>query len=225
MSDVKVSVRKLTDVSLMREACEATFDGVSHATLLNMYKAEHSPARTQLFWVTLKGVKLFISTHLIRHHVGSVPFQLSCREDRPGGNTGHSQRCEQIIHNLKAVDHAGDPHALIARTIDEVEWLEAHTDRNTPVNLSLLVNAQGLIDMAKLRLCSQAHMETRKIFTKIREAVASVDPDLAKMMVRKCVYRCGLCGEPRCCGFNHTQQFDDELNEYLSYFSNNQKIK
>jgi hypothetical protein len=95
--------------------------------------------------------------------------------------------------------------------------------RYTPVNLGLLVNAQSLIDMSKLRLCTgQAHRETVAVFEKIKQAISEVDPDLACMMVRKCVYRGGICGEPRCCGFNHSPKFQQEMTEYLRYFSDKQ---
>lgn len=46
-----VSVRKLTDKELMQRACEMTFLGTSKQSLLSMYKAEHSPTRTQVFWI------------------------------------------------------------------------------------------------------------------------------------------------------------------------------
>lgn len=49
MNDLQVSVKKLTDEELMREACESTFLGKSRASLLDLYKAEHSPVRTQMF--------------------------------------------------------------------------------------------------------------------------------------------------------------------------------
>ena len=83
--DYTVTIRKLTDVDLMREACESTFLGKSGQSLLSIYKSEHSPARTQLFWLKIKNVKLYISTHLLRHHVGSQPFALTMRDDRHGG--------------------------------------------------------------------------------------------------------------------------------------------
>ena len=61
------------------------------------------------------------------------------------------------------------------------------------------------------------------VFRAIKQEIAKVDPDLASMMVRKCVYRNGLCGEPRCCGFNHTHEFETELKDYTSHFSEKQK--
>lgn len=226
MDDLQVSVRKLTDEELMREACESTFLGKSKASLLDLYKAEHSPARTQLFWVTLKNVKLFVSTHLLRHHVGCVPFQLTCRDDRKGGNPGVVQKCKEITSLLETINPQSTFEAIsnISRDcIEEVEWLAENADRNTKVNLSLLVNAQSLIDMAKLRLCTCAHVETRAVFAKIKQEIAKIDPSLASMMVRKCVYRNGLCGELRCCGFNTTPAFQIELADYVSNFSKAQK--
>ena len=225
MDDLQVSVIKLTDEELMREACESTFLGTSKTTLLDLYKAEHSPARTQLFWITLKKVKLFVSTHLLRHHVGSVPFQLSCRDDRNGGNPHVVEKCAEITAKLKAINSELSPETVnhIAQDcMESVEWLAENSDRNTKVNLSLLVNAQSLIDMAKLRLCTCAHAETRAVFNKIKQEVAKVDPSLAFMMVRKCVYRHGLCGEMRCCGFNSTPAFQIELADYMSNFSQTQ---
>ena len=228
MKDFTVSVKKLTDEDLLREACESTFLGKSHASLLSLYKAEHSPVRTQMFWIKFKTIPLFISTHLLRHHVGSVPFQLTCRDDRKGGNPGVKGKCGNIVQNLRtAFESVDDSPATvqekIATTIEEVEWLAENSDRYTSVNLSLLVNAQSLIDMSKLRICWQAHPETRIVFNKLKEAMKEVDPDLAKMMVRKCVYRASLCGEQRCCGFNSTKAFLDEWEEYASNFTQKQK--
>lgn len=224
MKDFGVSVRKLTDVNLMREACEMTFLGKSQQSLLSIYKTEHSPVRTQLFWVKLTQIPLYVSTHLIRHHVGSVPFQLSCRTDRNGGNPGLIAKLDEVINSLNCL--AGQPEEyvkpIIQSVVAELEWLQENSDRYTPVNLGVLINAQSLIDMSKLRLCNQASPETRQVFSAIKDEIAKVDPELAAMMVRKCVYRGGLCGESRCCGYNCTAPFKKELANYLSNFSEKQ---
>lgn len=228
MKEFVVSVRKLTDESLMQEACEMTFLGTSHQKLLSIYKSEHSPARTQLFWVTAKNIPLFVATHLLRHHVGSVPFQLTCRDDRHGGNPGLINKVEAIKEKLSSAligVENGDYDWLdrtLSESIDELEWLKDNSDRYAPVNLGLLINAQSLIDMSKLRLCNQAHKETIQIFKAIKDQVEAHDHELASMMVRKCVYRGGLCGEQNCCGFNHTENFQIEMNTYLKFFSTRQ---
>ena len=210
----------------MREACESTFIGKSNASLLTMYKAEHSPTRTQLFWVTLKNIKLFVSTHLLRHHVGSIPFQLSCRDDRKGGNPGMTDKCTAIVRKLRCLGAESNLdviNSVLQECANEIDWLSSNADRNTKVTLSILVNAQSLIDMAKLRLCNCAHTETRKVFAEIKNEIAKIDPDLASMMVRKCVYRGGLCGEMRCCGFNSTFGFKKEMELYVNHFSKVQR--
>lgn len=215
MKEFIVSVRKLTDIDLMQEACEMTFNGKSKQTLLSIYKSEHSPVRTQIFWVKFTNIPLYISTHLLRHHVGSVPFQLTCRSDRDGANPGLKDKIESIcdLVNSGNIDSA----------LEGLKWLPDNVDRYTPVNLGLLLNAQSIIDMSKLRFCLQAAEETRIVFKRFKDELGKVDPELASMMVRKCVYRGGICGEPRCCGFNNTPAFKTELKEYLSNFSQKQQ--
>lgn len=225
MKDFVVSVKKLTDADLMREACQMTFIGKSHQSLLSIYKTEHSPVRSQLFWVKFEGIPLYISTHLLRHHVGSTPFQLTCRSDRQGGNPGLVQKIDYIKQRLEEVPEldGGGRNAVVCEVINDLTWLQENSDRYTPVNLGLLVNAQSLIDMAKLRLCLQAAKETRIVFQALKGEIRKVDPDLADMMVRKCVYRGGLCGEARCCGFNKTAEFANEMRSYASLFSEKQR--
>lgn len=212
MNEYYVSVKKVTDEELARLACEMTISGHSSQTLDSIYRSEHSPARTQLFWVSCHNIPLFVSTHLLRHHVGSIPFQLTCRSDRKGGNTRLKERIGEIITRMRQKEDV-EPDLI---------WIAENTDRYASVNLGLLVNAQSLIDMSKLRLCNQSAAETIEIFNLIKSAVAGVDPDLAKYMVRKCVYRNGLCGESRCCGFIHKDEFKKELNDYLKNYSKQQ---
>ena len=216
MRDFEICIKKLTDEELMRNACEMTFLGTSKQSLLSIYKSEHSPVRTQLFWIQAKNIPLFVSTHLLRHHVGSIPFQLTCRDDRSGGNPGLISKLDGIISRLQE----STSETTIECAIAELKWLQENSDRHTPVNLGLLVNAQSLIDMAKLRLCEgQAHKETVIVFQEIKNKIYETDPALASMMVRKCVYRGGICGEPRCCGYNHSPKFKLEMNAYLENFS------
>ncbi|NDV63931.1 FAD-dependent thymidylate synthase [Bacteroides sp. 224] len=229
MKDFVVSVRKVTDESLMQEACEMTFLGKSRQQLLSIYKSEHSPARTQLFWITAKNIPLFIATHLLRHHVGSVPFQLTCRDDRKGGNPGLIAKVSSVVEklslhlNMHQNGYNDGLEEALEDSIQELEWLKENSDRYTPVNLGLFVNAQSLIDMAKLRLCLQAHKETVLVFQEIKKQIELVDPALSSVMVRKCVYRGGICGESTCCGFNNTPAFKIELEQYLTNFSEKQQ--
>lgn len=158
-----ITATKLTDETLLRAACDATRhpgQNPSTATLRAMYQCEHSPVRTQLFWIRMKGIPTFVSVHLVRHSAtGQSHFVESNRDDRGGTDT---------------------------------------TDRLTPVNHSMLLNAQHLIDMAKKRLCYASHKTTVGVFVRLRNAIHKVDPALAEVMVPECVVR-GYCPELRPC--------------------------
>jgi hypothetical protein len=74
-------------------------------------------------------------------------------------------------------------------------------------------DAQALINISRKRLCSSASPETRQAWQLIKDEVAKVEPELAKCMVRECVYR-GYCPEMFGCGFDKTEAFEKELKEY-----------
>lgn len=225
---MEVTVKKYTDEELMLRACEMTFNGKSHQSLLSIYKSEHSPARTQLFWIEFVNVPLFVATHFIRHHVGVVPFELSRRDDRSNDVTFdvaiksvNDQLTDLLEHILKGEKDIAQ--CLITVIQDELDsWTEKY-DRMVPVKLGLCINAQSLIDMSKLRLCNMAHVLTIQAMKEVKYEIAKVDKALAKMMVRKCVYRGGICGEPHPCKFNRTPAFRKEFAEYMSAFTNEQR--
>lgn len=221
---MEVSVRKQTNEELMRRACEMTFNGKSHQSLLSIYKSEHSPARTQLFWIEFSEIPLFVATHLIRHHVGSIPFELSKRDDRrkdvsfiESVDTMNGKLSDLLDHVLRG--EKSEAQSLITVIQNELDEWKTKYDRMTPVKLGLCINAQSLIDISKLRFCNMAHPLTIEAMKAVRTKMFDVDADLARLMVRKCVYRGGICGEPKPCGFNHSSSFRKELTEYLSNFS------
>ena len=79
-------------------------------------------------------------------------------------------------------------------------------DRWTPVNHSMLINAQALINLSRRRLCNKAHIETINIMQAIKEAVKEKDPDLAGCMVPECIYR-GACYELTPCNKGSISKF------------------
>lgn len=187
-----------------------TFLGKSNMSLQKMYACEHSPCRTQIFWVRLYDIPLFCSTQLLRHHVGSQPFQLTCRTDRIGGNNHFQEKIGQVID---LINHGRNKEAIAI-----LEWLENNADRYTKVNLGIFLNAQSLINMAKDRLCSDASAETREIFKSIKAEIEKSDPDLAKFLVPRCVYRGGICNSLKPCGYNKTELFQKTLTQYKKLF-------
>lgn len=74
-------------------------------------------------------------------------------------------------------------------------------------------NAQTLINMSRKRLCAGASPETREAWQEVKDKVALVEPELASVMVKECIYR-GFCPEMFPCGYSKTEAFEKELREY-----------
>ena len=81
---MNITVSKLTGLDLARLACQYTMH--SHAgssiTLWSLYAMEHSPLRTQIFAVEMRGIPNFVSVHLTRHKIGVEHYVQTMREDR-----------------------------------------------------------------------------------------------------------------------------------------------
>jgi hypothetical protein len=83
-----------------------------------------------------------------------------------------------------------------------------------PNDMDISCNAQAFINISRKRLCSCASKETREAWLAVKGCVKYVDPELASVMVRECVYR-GFCPEKdRCCGYVDTQAYQEELKKY-----------
>lgn len=208
---MRIEIEKITSERIMREACEMTFLGKSKMTLKKMAMCEHSPLRTQMYWIRLYDIPLFCSTQLLRHHVGSQPFQLTCRTDRKGGNNHFQERINQ------AMDMIADNKLDLALT--ELAWLHDNADRYTKVNLGLCLNAQALINMSKDRLCHDASAETRAIFKALKDKLMEAEPDLVPFLVPKCVYRGGICNSLSPCGYNKSEKGKQEIENYKKLFA------
>ena len=87
---MRIKITKLigNDV-LLRRACEMTLPPGSSSTMsfARMLRCEHSPIRTQLYWIELLKVPTFVSVHLVRHKIGVEHFVQSNRDDRGGSDT------------------------------------------------------------------------------------------------------------------------------------------
>ena len=202
MQEFKVNVIKLTDISLAQRACSFTIGKESHITLSKLYKYGHSPIRTQLFWVELKNIPLFVASQLVRSHVGVQFFQISKRIDR--GGEDFKEVCIDIANNID------NPDSII-----KISELPAKFDRYAPTDLAFIINAEALINMSHKRLCNKASIETREIVGTIKEKIKTIDPELYKHLVPMCIYRGGICSEPNSCGLNKSEIFKKMLENYL----------
>lgn len=171
-----IVAEKITDISLARRAIERTsrYVQTSKANLHQIYQWEHSPIRTQLFYIEMTDIPTYVSVHFVRHSIGVTHYVLSNRADRGGSGS---------------------------------------EDRMTPVNHSMLINAQAIINMERLRLCYQADEVTREVALEIKEAIRLVDQDLAHFLVPDCVYRGGVCVQPKPCGNYRVRRYFGEDTE------------
>ena len=69
--------------------------------------------------------------------------------------------------------------------------------RYSPVNHTMLINAEALVNMAHKRLCKNAHREARSVVSQIAKACPSW---MHPMLVPMCEYRGGYCHEVKTCG-------------------------
>lgn len=85
--------------------------------------------------------------------------------------------------------------------------------QDAPVNLQLSLNAQEIINISKLRLCSKADAVTRMTWSRVIAELKRIEPELATACVPQCAYR-GICPEPKTCG----RDIGEFRDLYLSYF-------
>lgn len=76
-------------------------------------------------------------------------------------------------------------------------------------------DAQALINISRKRLCNCASPETRVAWQLVKNEVKKVEPELAKCMVRECIYR-GFCPEMFGCGYENTDEFIKEREKYVN---------
>ena len=63
-----------------------------------LYQSEHSPIRTQTFWVDMQGIPSFVSVHLVRHKIGVEHFVQTYRDDR--GANEVADRNTKVNHGM-----------------------------------------------------------------------------------------------------------------------------
>ena len=88
------------------------------------------------------------------------------------------------------------------------------------VNMRLLLNAQEIINISKVRLCAKAEKETRRIWKAVVEELSKTEPLLSEACVPSCIYR-SFCPEIKSCGFIDGSNGKEMLEKYHSKFVNN----
>ena len=96
---MQITIKKITNERLMQAACAFTINAESRMSLQKIYQCEHSPLRTQLFWVEMVDIPTFVSVHLVRHKIGVEHFVKSNRTDR-ACHTGDLGRMQPVNHAM-----------------------------------------------------------------------------------------------------------------------------
>lgn len=218
---MKIRVKKLTDVELLRKANSFTTGHESKMTLTTAYKTMHSPCRTQIFWITMEDIPLFVASQLVRSHVGVQFYQRSKRTDR--GGVDFRNECEQLATDAGVIFPTGgysfaEEYQHRATTADSIRLLPRQFDRYAPTDLAFIINAEAITNMSHKRLCAKASPETREVWQEVVSKIREIHPDLYMHLVPQCVYRGGICPEPKGCGYNKTELFNKQLIEYKKLF-------
>ena len=87
--------------------------------------------------------------------------------------------------------------------------------KTDPVNMRLFLNAQEIINISKVRLCSKAEALTRHIWNNVILELKEIDPELANACVPSCIYR-GHCPEIKSCGYADSEIFPLKVNDYIN---------
>jgi len=109
----------------------------------------------------------------------------------------------------------GIEHFIATQRTDRTGIDRNEIPQGALVNHESEANAQALMFISRRRFCTCASKETQEAWYAVKNEVAKVEPELASVMVRECVYRNGLCPEMFPCGFNNTPAFEKELKDYL----------
>lgn len=219
---MKIRVKKLTDVELLRKANSFTTGHESKMTLTTAYKTMHSPCRTQIFWITMEDIPLFVASQLVRSHVGVQFYQRSKRTDR--GGVDFRNECEQLAADAGVIFPTegysfAEEYQHRATNADSIRLLPRQFDRYAPTDLAFIINAEAIMNMSHKRLCAKASPETREVWQEVVSKIREIDPDLYMHLVPQCVYRGGICPEPKGCGYNKTGLFNKALTEYKKLFT------
>lgn len=219
---MEIKIEKLTSVDLLRKAASMTTGKSSQITLKRAYALGHSLMRTQLFWIEMHDIPLSVASHLVRH-IHSQPYQLSKRTDRGGEDM--EKECSEIVAKIQDAYERIDkccvddpPYIEIFSALDNskgfLSTAPKRFGRKSPTDLGLLLNAEEIVNISRVRLCAKASVETRSVWRALINALRECDPDLFSFCVPACIHQ-GFCRERSSCGYyKHEQAREDYLKNF-----------
>lgn len=216
---MRVEVKEITPHNLFRECAEMTTGKPCKMSWATALKNGHSLIRAQEWLIKLYDIPQMVAGHLVRH-VHAQPYMLSKRADR--GGEDFRTKCGELTALMNDVvnEHGTVNFRVWDLVRKEVHDLPTTFDRYAPTSLALKVNAEEIINISHARLCTKASKETREVWQAVVDLIAEKDPDLAKHCVPKCIYRGGICGEPKSCKYYASESGKAALCEYKALFGN-----
>jgi len=100
---MKITAEKITSLTDAHKAIESTMHAgfAARCSLKQLYLWEHSPSRTQMFWIIMEGIPTKVSVHLVRHAaVGQQHYVMSNRPDRGGAGDDAVTRNSPVNHRM-----------------------------------------------------------------------------------------------------------------------------
>ena len=118
------------------------------------------------------------------------------------------------VHLVRHV-HA-QPFVSTARPdIDDNQKPRDEQKKNEPVNMRLLLNAQEIINISRVRLCNKAEFQTRMAWHEAIMELYKIEPILATACAPNCYYR-GICPEIKSCGLYQSRGFAESYDKYIN---------
>lgn len=91
--------------------------------------------------------------------------------------------------------------------------------KDEPVNMRLMLDAQEIIAISRVRLCTKAEKETRAVWSEVINELRKIEPELVNACIPNCIYR-GFCPELESCGFADSELFSIKVNDYINKLEN-----
>lgn len=194
----KIKIKKIVDWDIALESALFTVNKPYTGKIpSNKWKAkiclsEHSMLADIRYIVEMFDVECWSSQHIARHDAFA----------------GHTIRESKEIHYVGT-----------SRTdITGIDRKKLYQD--APVAHRINLSAKDFITLSKLRLCKKASYETRVKWGEVVKELSKIDPVTASKCVPNCIYR-GRCPETDgSCGYDKTEKFKTELENYWNEYIN-----
>ena len=165
--------------------------------------AEHSPIRLLEYDFTIENIRQWVTTHVVRHHMGCEKFVNTQRQDINDEIEGITKKIIDVL-SREGLLHDG--------------WRERdYLFQGQENTMDMSCNAQSFINISRKRLCRCASPETREAWELVIEYLKEVDPVLASKCVPECIYRSFCPEKRRCCGYINSDKCKREIVYYQSF--------